>query len=312
MQEKLPLLILVGPTAVGKTRMAFELFNQFNNIEIISADSRQIFRYMDIGTAKPSIDELKKYPHHCIDIKDPDEYFSAGEFGRLARNICEVLTSKNKLPLVVGGSGLYIQALVEGLFEMGARDPNVKKNLEETARSEGLPKLYEQLAGVDPEAASKIHHNDKQRILRALEVYQVTGEPISQLRDQPNVETGIEPIYIGLNRNRSELYEIINMRVDMMIDSGLVDEVKNLRDKKFNSDLQSQRTVGYAEIHSLLDSKIDKKTAIDLIKQNTRRFAKRQLTWFTKYKQIHWLSINTEHEWLEARNYIAEQIKNLK
>ncbi|MCH8125048.1 tRNA (adenosine(37)-N6)-dimethylallyltransferase MiaA [candidate division KSB1 bacterium] len=312
MHERLPLVVLVGPTAIGKTQMAFELFQHFENIEIVSADSRQIFRFMDIGTAKPSIDELKKYPHHCIDIKYPDEYFSAGEFGNLARTICRSLSSKEKLPLVVGGSGLYIRSLVDGLFKVGDRNPEIKTKLEAEEHEFGLEKLYAQLLSVDPQTAAKIHRNDRQRILRALEVYLSTGESISDLREKSKQDTGIDPEYIGLIRNRGDLYKNIEERVDKMVASGLINEVIELKNKNYTSELQSQKTVGYSEIHDFLDGKFDKKTAIDLIKQNTRRFAKHQLTWFKKNKYIQWLSVDTDKEWEYARSLIIEKLSNHK
>ncbi len=310
MHKRLPLVVLVGPTAVGKTQMAFEICQHFKNIEIVSADSRQIFRFMNIGTAKPSIDEFKKYPHHCIDIKYPDEYFSAGEFGNFARTICRSLSSKGKLPLVVGGSGLYIRSLVEGLFEVGGRNPKIKTKLEEDEHEIGLEKLFAQLLSVDPQAAAKIHRNDRQRILRALEVYLSTGESISNLREKSKQDTGIDPEYIGLIRNREGLYKIIEERVDKMVAIGLINEVIELRNRNYNPELQSQKTVGYSEIHDFLDGKLDKKTAIDLIKQNTRRFAKRQLTWFKKNKFIQWLSVDTDKEWEYAYSFIIEKLSN--
>ncbi len=312
MQRPIPVLIIVGPTAVGKTRLAFELFERFSDIEVISADSRQIFRLMDIGTAKPTPDELKSLPHHCIDIKYPDEYFSAGEYGRLAPAIVHRLLRNHRFPLVVGGSGLYIRSLVDGLFSGDARDAEIKKSLQERADREGLQPLYAELSSVDPAGAAAIHPNDRQRIVRALEVWQLTGEPISSLRRKKTYDTGIKPVFVGLNRPRTQLYEIINGRAEQMIAGGLIDEVERLRNRGYGPGLQSQKTVGYREIHDFLDGKIDKKSAVDLIKRNSRRFAKRQITWFSRDTRVQWLSLENEEDRAASRRCLIEKISELR
>ena len=301
---KSPIILIVGPTAVGKTQMAIELSEIFSSIEVISADSRQIFKHMNIGTAKPSIEELQSVPHHFIDIKNPDGNFNAGDFGIQGRSIFFKLIEEGKIPIVVGGSGLYIRSLVDGLFQGEVRNNAIKKALQKRIESEGLEKLYKELKQFDPEAAQKIHENDQQRIIRALEVWEITGEPISKLRKELKTKINLHPLFIGLNRNREKLYKIINDRVDLMIKHGLIEEVKALRAKGFHSSFQSQKTVGYQEIHNYLNGFIDEIKAIELIKRNTRRFAKRQLTWFNQDKRINWFHIDEVSGWNEAKNHL--------
>jgi len=303
------ILVLVGPTAVGKTKMAIELVETFNQLEVISADSRQIFRFMDIGTAKPTKEEIDLIPHHFINIKNPDETYNAGEFGSQGRKKYFELIQKNNIPIVVGGSGLYIQSLIYGLFEGEVNEPDVKQELQIRADQEGLTNLYNELKSVDPVSAEKIHFNDRQRIVRALEVWNISGKPISELRRDLHPKINLNPIFIGLNRDREKLYQMINKRVDLMINEGIIDEVRKLRQKGFNKNLQSQKTVGYQELHDYLDEKCSKDEAIELIKRNTRRFAKRQLTWFNKNKSIQWFDIVRPKQWNEAKKNIKELMK---
>lgn len=311
-KPKLPVVVIAGPTAAGKTAIAMEVHDQFPPAEIVSADSRQVFRFMDIGTAKPTPDELERHPHYFIDIKNPDEYFSAGEYGRLARKMCYEIASRGNVPLIVGGSGLYIRALIDGLFEGGGRDRSVKKHLEKRADGEGVAVLYQELKSVDKESAGKIHPNDRQRIIRSLEVWFTNGFPISEAFKKSSTVSPFSPLMVGISRPRQHLYEKIDLRVDQMIKSGLIKEVMDLREKGYHQDMLSQRTVGYQEIHKYLEtgSKIDE--AVDSIKKNTRHFAKRQLTWFRRDQRVKWFDMEAAGALESARTFLLDELGKAK
>jgi tRNA dimethylallyltransferase len=283
-------LIITGPTAAGKTAFSLKLASHVP-MEIISADSRQVYRELDIGTAKPSCEERREVPHHCIDICAPDQYFSAGEFAKLARDIIVKIRSRNRLPAVVGGSGLYIQALVDGLFEGNYRDPGKRKELRDRAHQEGWPALYHELCRVDPETAQSVHANDHKRIIRALEVYALTGRAVSHIRREETIPGQFQTVWFGLNWPRQQLFERINFRVDRMIDSGLEAEVRRLLDLGYDRSLNSLDTVGYKEMIAFLNHEIDFDEAVHRIKKNTCRFAKRQMTWFRRDSRINWLNM---------------------
>jgi tRNA dimethylallyltransferase len=285
-------LIIVGPTAVGKTGVSLYLAKQLENSEIISADSRQIYKYMNIGTAKPTQEELTIIPHHFIDIKYPDEYYSAGKFGREARRVIDNLLNEEKTPIVVGGSGLYIRALVDGFFEKQIFDQQVKARLKEEMNKNGLPALYQRLQQVDPISAERFHPNDGHRIVRALEVYELTREPLSAFQSQQSRKADFEPVFVGLTRDRKYLYQMIENRVDFMLEKGLVQEVTQLQKMGYHSQLNSMQTVGYREVFEYLDQKIDFNEMVRLIKQRTRNYAKRQLTWFRKDRRIKWFDVD--------------------
>ncbi|MBC8184342.1 tRNA (adenosine(37)-N6)-dimethylallyltransferase MiaA [candidate division KSB1 bacterium] len=291
-----PVLIIIGPTAVGKTAISFKLANRLKNVEIISADSRQVYKYMDIGTAKPRKDELEKVNHYFIDIKLPDEYYSAGMYGRDARKKIEQLFESGKTPIVVGGSGLYIRALVDGFFEKQIADAEVRQRLKNELQQYGVTPLYERLQQVDEITAGKIHHNDGQRIVRALEVYELTGKPLSKFQKETSVKADFIPVFVGLNRERKLLYQVVEKRVDLMIKNGLVDEVSKLKEMGFVPPLNSLRTVGYRETFEYLANKIDFSEMVRLIKQRSRNYAKRQLTWFRQDKRIKWFNLDDYEE----------------
>ena len=283
------LLVIVGPTAVGKTEVAVNLARRVKG-EVISADSRQIYREMDIGTAKPSERIRKEIPHHLIDVVFPDEVFNAAEFGVRARSIIKRLQKERKLPILVGGSGLYIRAAVDGLFVGPGADWELRERLKEKARREGNESLYRDLKRIDPEAASRIHPNDQRRIIRALEVYELTGKKISSYQKERSARlSGV--VMIGLERKRESLYRLINERVDRMIGQGLIEEVKSLLDKGYSEDLPSMQGLGYRQIIGYLKGDYSKEEAIRLIKRDTRRFARRQLNWFKKDDRIIWLNM---------------------
>lgn len=289
---KKKVLFIVGPTAVGKTGVSLMLAKHFEQVEIISADSRQVYKLMDIGTAKPSPSELASVKHHFIDIKFPNQYFSAGKFGREARLVIKNLIASGKTPFVVGGSGLYIRALVDGLFEKQANSDEVKKRLKSEMMEIGIEALHRRLRENDPASAEKIHPNDGHRIVRALEVFELTGQPISQFYGDHAEPPSFEPIFVGLNRPRELLYRIIEERVDLMIEQGLVDEVKRLQQAGYGSNLNSLQTVGYREVFDYFEQKFDLDEMVRLIKQRTRNYAKRQLTWFRKDERVKWFGID--------------------
>ena len=295
-------LILVGPTAVGKTALSLDLAEQLN-AEIVSADSRQVYKFMDIGTAKPTPEELERIPHHFIDIRSPDQLYSAGEYGRDARDVIATLLSKFITPLVVGGSGFYIRALVDGLFAPQATDPEKKEQWRHRIKVEGKEQVFAILQKVDPETAARLHINDTQRVVRALEVWELTGRPISEFRQGEEISASFSPLFFGLNRKRDELYARIEQRVDDMISEGLVGEVENLLHMGYGPQHNALRTVGYREVFDHFDGKIDYETMIDTIKQNTRRYAKRQLTWFRKDERIFWMDPGEQ-----SHDFIVETI----
>ncbi len=291
MMEQVP--VIVGPTGVGKTRLSLLIAEKLP-VEIISADSRQIYRYMDIGTAKVEKSIREQIPHHFIDICNPDEYYSAGMFGQQARKVALEILERQRLPLIVGGSGFYIRALLDGIFELQIKDEQVRQQLEARLEKEGLPELYRQLQQVDPDYAKKISANDRQRILRSLEVYQITGKPFSYWHTLPPKPAPFKPLIYGLTAERSILYDRINRRVEQMMAQGLVEEVQRILDMGYSPELNALNTVGYKEVVAFLQNRLDRSTMIEKIKQNSRRYAKRQLTWFRADQRIQWFDVNEE------------------
>jgi tRNA dimethylallyltransferase len=282
------LVIVFGPTAAGKSDLVLKLASRLN-AEVINADSQQVYRQMDIGTAKPSKAELAKVPHHLIDVVDPDEEFNVARYRELAMASAEDIQSRGKQVIVSGGTGLYIKALTQGLFVGPGQDARIRETLNAEAEANGLSSLYQRLERVDSSATSWIHPNDRQRIIRALEVYQLTGKPISEWQKEHAFrESGFATLKIGLDRQRAELYERINQRCDQMIDAGLVHEVKELFDKGYSSHLNSLRSVGYKHVGLFLMGRLRLEEAVHLMKRDTRRLAKRQLTWFRRDEEIHW------------------------
>jgi len=283
--------IIVGPTAVGKTMLSLEIASSLD-AEIISADSRQIYRFMNIGTAKPTSLELHQVRHHFIDIRDPDQEYSAGEYGREARRCIEKLLAQGKQPLVVGGSGFYLQALVDGLFAPPLSDPHIKDKWRRRIAEGGREEVFLLLKKIDPHTASRIHQNDTQRIVRALEVWELSGIPISHYRKGTESAADFQPCFWGLDRERENLYALIERRVDWMMKEGLVDEVRQLLQNGYHENLNALRTVGYQEVIAFLQNRSSEEEMTSMIKMNSRRYAKRQLTWFRRDARIHWLSLD--------------------
>lgn len=298
-------LAIVGPTASGKTKLSLIVAEKING-EIISADSRQIYKYMDIGTAKPSIEERKRIKHYFIDELNPDEEFNAGLFGEKGREIIEDIFSRGKVPIIVGGSGLYIKSLINGFFEGPGAAWELREILYRKAKEFGNDVIYEELKRVDPASAEKIHPNNLKRVIRALEVYYITSKPMSQLQQMMKPNIGFKTIQVGLNWDRKKLYKRIEERVDEMIKNGLIEEVKKLRELGYDKNLNSLQTVGYKEVFDYLNSLISYERMIYLIKRNSRRYAKRQLTWFRQDKRIIWVDVDENTNFDELAEKVIE------
>ncbi len=284
-------LAVVGPTASGKTALALELAERLGT-EIISADSMQIYRGMAIGTAQPTEVELARVRHHFVGMVDPGTVYSAGDFQRDARRVVAQLNASGKMAVVAGGSGLYIEALIQGLFEGPGRDDAFRARLRQEADVVGLPALYARLQQVDPEYASRIHPGDYRRIERALEVFSLTGEPASRLHREHRAHAApLAAIRVAIDMPRSQLYARIDRRVERMMEAGFLDEVHNLLDAGHEADLTRIRSLGYREMAGYLRGRQTLDDAVALMQRNTRRFAKRQLTWFRHSPGVHWFPV---------------------
>ena len=292
------LITIVGPTAIGKTSLSIEIANYFNT-EIISSDSRQFYREMTIGTAVPSEDELNQVPHHFIQNLSIHDPYSVGQFEKDAITKLNKLFKKHSVVVMVGGSGLYVDAVLKGLDKFPDVDPEIRKDLKSKLTEKGIDFLQEQLKRLDLETFQKIDIENHQRVIRALEICIGTGKPFSSFLTAKNTSRNFIPIKIGLKAERSIIYDRINKRVDIMMEQGLLNEAKELFKYK---NLNALQTVGYKELFLYIENKISFETAIEEIKKNTRRFAKRQLTWLRKDEEIIWFNHN------EDRNKIIEYI----
>ncbi|MFH1612646.1 MAG: tRNA (adenosine(37)-N6)-dimethylallyltransferase MiaA [bacterium] len=302
------ILVILGQTAVGKSQIAFELAQKLN-AEIISADSMKVYKYMDIGTSKPSLEQKEKVFYHFIDIILPNQKYSAAQFEKEAKIKIEEIEKKEKSVIVEGGTGLYIKALTQGLFIGPAADFEIRKKLLYQKEKNGQDFLYQKLKEIDPIASSKIHPNDLYRIIRALEVYEISKKPISEWQLQGNYhKSNYEFELIGLLRKKENLYKRIENRVDEMIEQGLVDEVKKLMELEYLENFVSIQGLGYKEIIGYLKNIYNLEESIDLIKHNTKLFAKRQLTWFKKDKKIKWVEIDNINDF-EIIEKIEEMLK---
>ena len=286
--QKPKIIVICGATGIGKTSVGIELAQKFGG-EIISADSMQIYRYMDIGTAKPTPAELAQVQHHMIDIVDPDEDYDAVQFSRQARDRIAEIAKRGRVPFIVGGTGLYIKALLHGLFQSKPVDPKIRNRLKIEAEKNGSQAFHERLQQVDPDTAGRLHPNDSYRILRALETIESTGKSISELHQEHGFEDDpYTALKIGLQMDRRKLYERIDKRVDLMIEAGLVEEVKKLLRMGYTADLKSMQSIGYRHVVEYLQDKVQWDECIRTLKRDTRRFAKRQFTWFGADQQIQW------------------------
>jgi tRNA dimethylallyltransferase len=283
-------IVICGPTAVGKTAAGIEVARAVGG-EIISADSMQVYRYMDIGTAKPTAAEQAAVRHHLIDIVDPDEPFDAAAYAALGRRAAAEVGRRGRTPVVVGGTGLYIKALLSGLFRSGTHDPAVRSRLRAEAESIGPAALHARLERCDPQTAARLHPNDAVRILRALEVYEVTGRPISELqREHRFADTPFRALTIGLALEREALYRRIDRRVDAMATAGLEEEVRRLLAMGYGPELRPMQSIGYSHMAAFIAGAVSREECLRTLRRDTRRFAKRQMTWFRAYPDIVWRS----------------------
>jgi len=288
------MILILGVTASGKGRLAFDLAESFR-AEIISIDSMKVYRRMDIGTAKPPQEAQQRIKYHLIDIVEPSDSFSVGAFREAALEAMKQIKSRNMPVIAVGGTALYIKALLYGLFEGPGTNEQIRAELKARAQEQGLAELYCELTKIDPIAAERINPNDSKRIIRALEVYQLTGKPISSFQKQwDSSQTKHDWTIIGLRREKAEESKRINSRVKKMIADGLVDEVKALLAEEKPLSKQARCAIGYAEIIEYINGKIELEEATELIKKNTRRLAKNQRTWFKTFENVHWLDIEPD------------------
>lgn len=287
---KKKVIVIVGPTAVGKTALGVQLAKHVHG-EVISGDSMQIYQEMDIGTAKIRSDEMESIPHHMINIKKPDEPYTVAEFQTDVRHHILDIHNREHIPILVGGSGLYIEAaLYDFSFSEQKRDPVYTKKLEQIIENDGIDQVYGQLQKVDPKQAAAIHPNNHRKVIRALEIYETTGKTMSERQKGEKKEQLFDILYIGLAMDRTLLYDRINRRVDQMIDQGLIEEVRQLMRKGYR-ETKAMKAIGYKEIVSFIEGATTKEEAIRLLKRNSRRFAKRQYTWFNNRLPVEWYEV---------------------
>lgn len=311
--DKKPLIILTGPTSVGKTALSIALAKAVGG-EIISADSMQVYRSMDIGTAKITPDEMGGIPHYLIDELEPEEDFNVVRFQQLSKHYMEQIYAKNKIPILVGGTGFYIQAVLNDIdFTENENDNSYRSYLEQTAEEKGAEFLHRMLAEADPQSAEAIHPNNIKRVIRALEYLKQTGDKISSHNEeQRKRQSPYSFCYFVLNKDRAKLYETINRRVDKMLGDGLVDEVKSLAAKGYTRDLVSMQGLGYKEILAYLEGEITLDEAVELLKRDTRHFAKRQLTWFKRENEVVWVDKDAFQTEEDILTYMLTVLKDKK
>ena len=288
--QKKPVVVILGPTAVGKSSLALALAERWE-IEIVSVDAMQIYKYMDIGTAKPSLSERSLIPHHMIDIVYPDEDYNAGRYEWEACQAIHKIHCSGKIPLLVGGCGLYLKAVLYGFFQGPGVDLQLRNQLKEEMKK-GEHYLYEKLKVIDPPSAGKLHPHDHQRVIRALEVYLQTGTPLSAYQKEHSFQKErYQTKIFGLTRNREDLYRRIENRIDKMIETGLIEEVEKLLEMNYSENSTALQGLGYKQIIGALKGKYSLSEAVYLLKRDTRHYAKRQFTWFRKVENVHWIEI---------------------
>lgn len=289
--SKIPLVVIAGPTASGKTALSVKIAKRLDG-EIVSADSMQIYKYMNIGTAKPTEEEKQGIPHHMMDFLEPSVPFSVAEYCEMAHKVIADIYNRGKLPIIVGGTGLYIDSLVNNVdFGDTDSDDSIRRELEKIAETEGKEAVYKLLLEIDAETAKKYHPNNLRRIIRAIEFYRVTGQTISSHAKEEK-KSPYNCIYFCINWDRDVLYDRINRRVDIMVKDGLIEEVKDLLSRGYDKASTAMQGIGYKEFYDYFDGKASLDDTLELIKMNSRRYAKRQLTWFRRNKDIHWLEYN--------------------
>ncbi len=308
--NKKPLIILTGPTSVGKTALSIALAKAVEG-EIISADSMQVYKYMDIGTAKITPPDMQGVPHYLIDELEPDEEFNVVRFQHLTKQYMEQIYDNNRIPILIGGTGFYIQAVLNDIdFTENETDTSYRKELEHLLDLKGADYLHKLLLEIDPDSAKAIHPNNSKKVIRALEFAKLTGDKISEHNnEQRKKESPYNFCYFVLNKDRAKLYETINHRVDRMLEQGLIDEVKALYAKGYNRELVSMQGLGYKEILAYLEGESTLEEAIELLKRNTRHFAKRQLTWFKREKDVIWVDKDTFSDDETILAYLLARLK---
>ncbi len=307
MKEKL--LIILGPTSVGKTDLSIDIAKKFDG-EIISGDSMQVYKQMDIGTAKIKKQEMMGIPHYLIDCFDPDYYFSAADFKEIAIEKITTINQKGHLPIIAGGTGLYIKSVIQQYqFSIASKDETYREEMNRIAEEKGNKALHDRLASIDMTSAEKLHINDRKRVIRALEVHHLTGKKMSEVLEEQKLETPYDLLMIGLTMDRAKLYDRINRRVEYMLEQGLIDEVKKLLKLGYNEQYHAMQAIGYKEILQYVRGEISLDRAIYMIKQGTRRFAKRQLSLFRQLQDIQWFDVTTVD--INERNKIYHNIYHL-
>lgn len=310
--KNIPVLVLAGPTAVGKSALALNVARILNT-DIISADSAQIYSMLDIGTAKPSLKEQKQTRHHLINMVNPDENYSVADYQRDAKAIIRDIRCSGKIPFMVGGTGLYIRAVIEGYaFGSKGADQNLRDEYAKVAEEQGLAALYCRLKSIDAEAASKIHPHDRKRIIRALEVYSLEGEPISeQVKKTAGSESGYDAILFGLYMERQQLYKRIEERVDRMMKDGFLQEVEKLYKQGFHKNDPGMQVLGYRQLYAYITGDCSLDDAVSEIKKQTRNLAKRQLTWFRREREIEWLKTSDQQSIQSLSEIICKKVKDI-
>ncbi|MBQ7840236.1 MAG: tRNA (adenosine(37)-N6)-dimethylallyltransferase MiaA [Lachnospiraceae bacterium] len=310
--KKFPLIVLTGPTAVGKTALSIKYAKAIGG-EIISADSMQVYRHMDIGSAKITKEEMDGVAHHLIDVLDPEEDFNVVLFQKMAKEAIADICSRGKIPILTGGTGFYIQSVLYDIdFTQTREDSSIRENLEKIAQQQGAERLHDMLKEVDEEAAAQIHANNVKRVIRALEYHAQTGLKISEHNDKEREkQSAYNSRYFVLTDERSKMYERIDRRVDQMLEAGLVEEVKYLKDRGLKKGMVSMQGLGYKEILAYLDGEYDLERAVYLIKRDTRHFAKRQLTWFKREKNVIWVDRQNFLDENSILRFLIEQTEAL-
>ncbi|RHQ17472.1 tRNA (adenosine(37)-N6)-dimethylallyltransferase MiaA [Lachnospiraceae bacterium AM48-27BH] len=309
--KKKPMIILTGPTAVGKTDLSIQLAKAING-EIISADSMQVYRHMDIGSAKVTPEEMDGVPHHLIDVLEPEEEFNVVVFQKLAKEALTGIYERGHIPIIVGGTGFYIQALLYDIdFTENDGDTAIRRELEKLAQTQGAGCLHQMLQEIDPESAAAIHQNNVKRVIRAIEFYRQTGKKISLHNEQEREkQSPYQFLYYVLDTDRKTLYERIDRRVDRMMEHGLVDEVKHLADMGCTRDMVSMQGLGYKEILDYLSGEITLEEAVYILKRDTRHFAKRQITWFKRERDVRWLELEQfQNDRKKVLEHILDEIE---
>lgn len=310
-QDKIKLLAVVGPTAVGKTSLAIQFAKRLSG-EIVSADSVQVYRYMDIGSAKPSSEEREGIPHHLVDIVDPGEDFTVYDYQQQARQSIREIHRRVNLPILTGGTGFYIKAVLDRYALTGAKaNTQLRQKLQDEAKARGRETLHQRLAEIDPATADKVHPNDLKRMIRALEYYYLTGRPISEQQKMTAGKTSREYDLhmVGLHMRRDWLYQRINQRVDEMLKSGLLEEVKQLLQMGYGSELKSMQSLGYRHMIQYIQGEWTWEEAVKLFKRDTRRYAKRQLTWFRADGRISWFEVQSKRDFEIILEKICSQLE---